>query len=1060
VTATEIVKDRALIIVARGFDRYGYFNTEEERRRFFSVAVDLIITVSDRIEARDQFTISPIKEKLLAAVFIFSFDKLVIGTLLKAVAEEIYAEIRRSDAVDKETIKSYERYELLLSEAVEDFTQIVNQDIIEHLSSLAEYGEADRVINLGRSASRLLVKNRPAFDNSVSYRTLLPARFNTTLRDKVDAQYRNISSAAQDINEIISDSDIKVLQPEETDLDLLTATFAGEGKKVYNAITEIISISTDVVGFQGSFAGSIEYKTLYFEYLMAMSYGKTLPLGVLGGDFGKFEDIFQSKSKSGEIKGLKFLETLYFSRSTNQSEVALNPVGEKFLLGIRDRFGEIASRGVSYGSLMIEAVYIECLRLGDAIQSVLNRPPGGIGDTTYLLSILQSVFPPSLSIKSRLSGMTGGIYSLLASYRRLFSLAGEEPDLGVFFEKISQLSSSVQVLSSVLKSAGFKPRGIVASLALKIHNPSRSNAAKRLRELGFTDYESDQILSADSFSALLERFSPMTDSQDVISFFRAFELTKLIYEFGGQESIDQYVNFLYGVDESKSLLRLLEMLDKNRSMASKVIGSSYSRLIGYLITLTYAINPEKLLVLNRILAKNNLNLFESITFLVQSGQDTILRSKEQIALLSGVAAQMIISDNSLYEFSKGEWNDLISKSAGRAGDLTGLYDITEGIIPEELREILNRPSATSPAGQLIDGVRGGNLTSLLRYCNLIGILFSLSDYRNSGQLINRKAEEFSSVLEMVSGMDRLTERMDLTYELVKTNTVERYSRGEGPYLDPLVTVQNKTFESFVDLVSGTYGGSGEIAESPGIGNSRTPNGIRMTNSLTPEEAAVVVPAAARLGLFASGGAATGSGYVRFSVDNLLASGLFTPGVSQAPSAVASVPAGPLTPLQRTAYTPSTKVASAPSLFDPVRSCERFGGTNCASLGYDSDLACRKNYNKALFPEQGYGESLVPGSDNPTAMVDRPLGQALAEEKTPLEVPDDSAEYYFTQFGLSKSSRSKLLKDSEMLCASLDDPFEYSACISLLKCKKFKPPYVGKYSLPFCPTTLQGGRFIR
>jgi hypothetical protein len=91
-------------------------------------------------------------------------------------------------------------------------------------------------------------------------------------------------------------------------------------------------------------------------------------------------------------------------------------------------------------------------------------------------------------------------------------------------------------------------------------------------------------------------------------------------------------------------------------------------------------------------------------------------------------------------------------------------------------------------------------------------------------------------------------------------------------------------------------------------------------------------------------------------------------------------------------------------------------------------------------------------------VDRPLGSRISRSRTFNRTGTSDPEYLFGRFGLTESTRRQgVMKDSEMLCASLTDPFEYGACMSLLKCKKFKPPYAGKYSLPFCPTTLHGGR---
>lgn len=1070
--ATQLVKEQAIPIVFEGFDRYGYFNTEEEQRQFFTVAVDLVLKISERIEVRDEVSISTLKTDLLQSVFIFSFDKGTIISLIESVSGVLYRYVLDGDVEDRETIKYYERYEKLLIDAVKDFSVLTKTSAVENLSAIPFYGESKLRTSLGVTKSLLLSKNRPPLDQSVTYVKRIKRYFTNVFQDKLRGKYDEVAIAARDINEIISDSEIKIKAPAQVDIDLLTASFAGEGKKVYEAVQKITSVSTSIMGYEGSITGSVEYRAMIYEYMMAMSYGKVLPLGLLGGQFGNFQSIYESRSKDGEIYGLKFLEPLYLTRSANQSEKPdTTPITTKYQEGIRNRYEDNSNAGVSTGSLMLEAVYFECLRLGDSIQSLLNKPPINIGDTSYVFNILSQVFPPSISLRGREEGVTGGVYRLLVSYKKLYALTGDEPDLGSFFQDLARLSSTLRDLSRVLKETGFKPGGIVASLALRVHSPDRSESGKKLKALGFTAPEIDQILSSTSFDELLGRFAPFTTSSDVISFFRAFELTKLIYEFGGQESIDKYIDYLYGSDPEKSLFRMLELLDRKRSVASKVTGAKYNKLIGYLITLTYAINPDELLKLNKILERNNLNLFESITLLVQQGRRTVLKDKAEISLLGGMVAQMVSQGNNTgYEFSKQLWNDLISQSAGNSSDLTGIYDSIEGITPEELHSALGGPSATSPLGQLMDGVRGGNLTTVLRYCNLLGLLYSLSPYRNSGQLINHRAEEFQSMLEVVSILDRVEERMELCHDILRSDG----PRVPATYTSPLINAQNKSFEAMIGIISNDQElfNSAEIVDPPGPGNARVPNGLRMTNSLSPEEASVIIPAANNLGLFSrrGGTAVVPSAYVRFSADNLLASALVqggrgTSGPASTAAAGGEIVTEPGVFLAEStteyAVGGSSKVPGPNSPFSPSSSCKKFGGgANCDQLGGGDDLCPSSPYSKASTPETGYGESLVPGQENPAVFIDRPLGQSLTEQKVDNEIDPLNPQYYFSRYGLIKASREGLLKHNEMLCASLNNVYEYGACMSLLKCKKFKPPYVGIYNLPFCPTTLQGGRFIR
>jgi hypothetical protein len=159
----------------------------------------------------------------------------------------------------------------------------------------------------------------------------------------------------------------------------------------------------------------------------------------------------------------------------------------------------------------------------------------------------------------------------------------------------------------------------------------------------------------------------------------------------------------------------------------------------------------------------------------------------------------------------------------------------------------------------------------------------------------------------------------------------------------------------------------------------------------------------------------------------------------------------------TTYTESQPSAgsSDPLSFNPVSSCQKFGGVGCTELGYDPDQLCARGFSKALFPESGYGEVSGPG-----VAVDRPLSSKLSGNVTYNAVMPSHPQHVFSANGLSSLSRSDVLKDSEMLCASLKDPYQYGACISMLKCKRFDPPYEGRYSFAFCPSTLHGGRLRR
>lgn len=1059
---TELVRERVGIVVTRGLDSYGYFPVEEDKRLFYRVAVDWVLAVTERIERREVTTITPLKNELVAGIFALGFDKDLAQTLFGLVSDSLYAEIDGSGLNDPDTVRTYRKYDEMLAEALSDISNLLRSGVPEYLAGIPEYGVSDTVIELPPSRSRLLASNRGVVSGGgYTYRSRMVSRFTTVFSQAVTSRANIISSASPDINAITSDSRPDSELP-PVDESLLTATFAGEGGKVYSDIKRLYVFSMEFGGHQGSLVGSVDYQARYYEYLMAMSYGKRLPGGLVGGEFGRFEEIYEQRVTDTAIPGLRFLEPMYVTRSGNQSGTRSNPVVAKYGSGLPDRYVSPALGAPDFVSLTLESVYVLCLKVGDTVRSLLNRPPAGIGNTTLHLDALSRVFPQSSDVRERGTGFTGAIGSLLGANRALYGLLGYEPSLHDIGDKFKAMSGLVESLTDTMRAVGFSPGGYVPSLALTIYEPDRDLIAKRLNRIGFDAVEVQEIMSIGSMSDLVSRFAPLTDSQDVISFFRAYDLTKLLYEFGGQDSIDQYTDFLYGVNPDTALLRLLELLDRGRSAASRVRGSEFSRLIGYVVTLTYAVDPDQLTILDSILKRNNLDLFQSITQLVERGFPTVIKDRDSVSLLSGMVAQMVTPDNSGYEDQKPLWNDLIERSAGNVGpEVAGLYERAEGITPTELYAALGGPSATSPLGKILDGVRGGQMTSLLRYCNMFGLLYTLSGYRNSGQLVNESADRYTSILKMLDTLETLSERLRVASIIVG----EFDDMGAMPttYTDPVVQAQNKEFTALTDLVRGGTGGSRPIAESPGIGNSRVPNGVRISNSLTPEEAATISRAGTSIGVFtrsAINPVDSGS-YIRIAVSNLLASGVSVTGVGV--SATVTPTDSAITPIKdytvsyqdnSSGTAPSDPLADVPS-FDPVVSCQKFGGTGCSELGYDPDQLCRNNFSKALFPESGY---VTPSATN--VSVDRTLGSQLGADVTYGEVPATHPQAVFSADGLSKISRTSVFKSSEMLCASLKDPYQYGACISMLKCKRFDPPYEGRYSFAFCPSTLHGGRMKR
>lgn len=1037
VNVSSLIEERVSLIVTRAFDEYGGFNTGEEYNRVYSSVVRLVLEIGKKLKDSDRVNIQPLKKDIFDLVFVFGFDKEWLKRLLELVVKSLTYEATEG----KVDVKDFVRYINLIAESLSDLNSFSRTGVIEHLLELDQYGVS--TYTGGSTKAKV-------FDTRNNPGSRLINRYSDIFKEKVDLKIAEIANSYHDINSITSDSSVDSGYLEEVNIDLLTATFAGGGKSIYQSLVGLFNAVADFGGFQGSWSGSVEYFSTFSEYTLAMSYGKKINLGLLGEDFGRFDRVYAEEITNEQIPGLNFLEPIYKTRLGRLNRSESNPISEKFKTGVKDRYK--VSPVIPYSSLILESMYVECLKIGDEVESLVTRPLSGIGDTTYLLSILGRIFPPSSSSKSRQTGFTSGVYKLLLSYRKLSALYGYEPKLPELSDKLSTISSLLLDFSQVIKGLGFKDNSPVPNLSLTYHTPSKESIKRNLLRVGFSEVEVDNILSVKDFKELIAKFAPLTDSQDVISFFRAYELTKLIYTFGGQEAIDLYINYLYGVDTS--ILNLLRFLDIDRSMSSKAIASDYPKLIGYLITLTYAINPSQLIDLQKFLKSNNLNLLESITYLVNKGQDTVLKKKEDIDMLGAVAAQMVTTSSKDYSVQKPLWNRLIQEASGRAEreDLEGLYNKTQGVIPEELNNLLNTPPPLSTLGKLMDGVRGGSFTSLLRYCNIFGLLYSLSPYRNSGQLVNNHVSDYGRMVNLVSSLEKLSERLSLSSSLLETNI------DSTPNTD-LIKIQNKGFSSFIKLISGTleFAGNEPIQESPGIGNSRIANGVRLDNSLTPEESELVKSRGLSLGSFSEKvRSSESSSFVRFAQSNVLSLVNLTQNELLSLQEDSSIPIKTTSSSEeeppdyvnsyspRTSTTPGLLSLSPQSQFDAVKSCQRFGGTDCQEI----KGVCKVPYNKSLYPEVGYGSA--PEFVQPSVPIDRPLGSQISMQTTYLD-----SQSPFSKAGISnKVKNSGVFKSTELLCASLDDPFDYSSCISLLKCKKYDKE-LGP--LNFCPETLAGGR---
>jgi hypothetical protein len=1053
----------------------------------------------------------------------------------------------------------------------------------------------------------------------------LSRSFNSVYVSKIRSVFGKIADDGFDVNSITSDSFVPIYSPEARVVsDEYVASFGGAGKQILQTINQLNVLSNSLGGYQGSLIGGLEYISEFVGYLLLASFGRDIPDEgeIVDGVsvFGKFNFLFASKTSDNKIPGLKFLEKFANLKSfvhnqqiqpglDGKTKITYNPIYEQFRLGINDTFktlkaslSYLQSTSVDLLLYSVQSVLQRCDNIGDLTQAGINslnsmgQTPGyeGLGSVSAQLKALQNVFPPSGFFRGLPRdvkvgpGFTGAIRYFLLNYSK-FSKEVIDPifpgrSLEFLPPWIDKINNKLGELIEVIESIGIGSKSFIPNLSFKTFLYQEDKLIDFLRSLGFRDSEIEQLLSAKDLNELIAKFAPLSSSADLRSFFRAYELTQLIYEMAGDAGINTYLSFLYSTSPLDSLLNILKLSEKEKSTATNLNISKYPRLIGLLIGLTYAVDPNQLIKFSNILGANNLSLLESVSFLFQQGEDTIIKSPDSVQLLAPVIDQIITGyyeldseatqsqtysqANSLSPIGLRTWTKLIGDNLGRVEGtdlIHHLYDKSIGITPKELISILNNPSSPNVFGALVDGFGGGEFTTFLRYVNLTGLGFKLGFYKNSYQVNNFEVGDkavASFLPNLISEAKSLIESLSI-FKTVFDSSLDynfKYDQDLVRSIDPFIKAQNKVFETIPLIIEQqTRGasveqleqaaGGGIIAESPGIGNSRLPNRIPVSNSITPEQTDILLGEQRGLLEFTTisqQNLSTITKFIKFSQENRLASSIqsveenaevviasnapktYIPGTKFETNIRSGVR---LLGREEESFTDDTlptlsKEYSVPVIyqegvevrssglganyisptldvvdssvvaFDPIKSCQRFGGVNCAELYQGLPDRCVNPINKSLLPEE---YTSIPAVLPTSVSIDRPLGtfanyipsrtvipissfttppsyySLLPTEtipgkgaepvlntifSTPLVFEVGSGEvneYNDTEFALVEFIRSKLEKNSEFECASFSSPYLYQVCMNVMKCKRYVPPTLGKNFLDFCPKTLSGGR---
>lgn len=746
-----------------------------------------------------------------------------------------------------------------------------------------------------------------------------PKRFNksksftSTYSELLKGVYLDLSQNASSINSITSDSKVKTYPSKYKsvlkDTGLLVNSFGGSGKDIYEKLVELRLASGYMGGHEGSTVGAVNYLSTLTEYLTFMTTGQ-LSSNLRQQGYGDFNKVFplssDSLGESESINGLRFLEKFSNLRSFLQNltlpekvdfdtrRISLNPLYAKYVNNIEPNYSiKIYAKTedeVDFVDQSLGVLLDRCKYFGDKLEKIaisLNnygQLPGyeALGSIDFQIDELQKSFPPVTYLNE--SDSPGGVTGCLVGMKNGYSSLSKSLDPfslppSLFSKTVSWMRVILAYLEEVryeLTALGIKTSGsgFLPNIETKKFISSSSDLIKYLSSLGFKDSEINQILEVKTFPEFISKFAPLSDSADLNSFFKGYELSQLIYEFSGDKGVTAYLDFLYKKSSIGGLLNLLSSTDKSKSDETYLRAAKYPKLIALLLGLTYAIDPEQLNLFYSLLGDNNINLLESVSLLIEKDQNTIVSRKEDISILDGLVEQLVRGNYGRDEFSSPDldysqvkntspaalkkWTKIVDKSLGRLRDkkdIENLYDKSVGLTIKELISLLNSPSSTSGVAQVFDGFSGGRLTKVIKYANMSGLAAKLGYYKNSSQLDNKWVDFDKTYYAIPSLLDILTEIIDcfgLTIKLIESSTNVDWS---GQYynkpnmMDLVVNSQNKPPESMINLISNQRRLSkSELfdsiskqppQEAPGIGNSRLPNRAAIPNSITPEQAKVL-----------------------------------------------------------------------------------------------------------------------------------------------------------------------------------------------------------------------------
>jgi hypothetical protein len=967
-----------------------------------------------------------------------------------------------------------------------------------------------------------ITKQTPGFKQISPRASLNISRFEKIYKTKVLKYINELSTHSSKINKAISDGEPEQIKNPIWDIEpeALKQSWAHEGEKLAYDLKQIKSALEGLGGMEASASGDLEVVAEVSKIMNLVCF--STKNGTYSGSiinnknyFGNFYELYSAKKQPSRIYGLKFLEPFLNLKSFNtinpkRPEFA-NKLIQKFYNGLPEREGI----SLSYDSeqtltgvfevikVGLFSILQEAQNVGGILNNTLNslRSNGslenyaGLGNIKYILEMLQDLFPAAISGRSGFIGALDYFAKSLLDLEANISQASLNND---FIESLVpfllKVQSHLDSFVSTIEITGTQRGALISSINADLSKKSKRDIVEYLRRNSVQNV--DFLSEVQSFDEVLEAYGEiLTDSQDLKSFFKAYDLMEYMYILGGDSAIFSFMDFINNPNISNTR-RIYEFLERNLTKYEHVDRFKFGKLVGSLLNINRATNFEAFKSYSSILKAKNSDIFESLKFL-DSLQINPLKSPNEVDILNDFINQL---SSGSYEYRIGDigcheamkvaplvvknFVGMFDSALGSAnkslvqGFLNNNFGITMSELETYFRTSYN-PGLTTLGG-LISGIRGGGFTHLAKHLVLSGALINIRSVSNKYRY---EVVDDIYIRELVAKLENISRLMSLVYNRLllgfDNNNEVVVSRSSNNIQNIAYYPLSRVAEFFNS--SPPPAPSGNIP--PGLGGS--PNIVRVlgqhiqpegTNVLSAPLAPISAP---RISKYTPTQSDIGRSFIKSDVYNEVASGFeqkLAKVFSQALNSTTSdVPPVEFVLANSSEYKKKylSSIDLEPSALgghtikprNPKTSlelCQRFGGVNCEQesadpvyLSTEGNISVQREFlniseinpSKVFIPNiykapPRYfgvliGADLIGLLGEPASSSQKISEVSFDEEKAGLHYDYAHTSYAILEFSKELRRDFSEIKD----CMSFEkDLSKYTKCVNYIRCRKAPSDY--------------------